>query len=167
MKLELNDFEYNDLVEDILANKEFRKLENFIHHKTDRLEHSKRVSLYSYKICKMLKLDYVSAARGGLLHDFFFDKYQGKSSTSLMKNHPKIALRNAKKYFKINKIEANIIESHMYPLNIRCKPKYAESYVVSTIDKISCLYEKSIGYTNEICFKVGKRAIYMFLFLFS
>lgn len=70
MKLELNDFEYNDLVEDILANKEFRKLENFIHHKTDRLEHSKRVSLYSYKICKMLKLDYVSAARGGLLHDF-------------------------------------------------------------------------------------------------
>ena len=167
MKLEISDYEYNNIVSDILRNKEFKKLENYTHHKTSRLKHSKRVSLYSYKICKLLKLDYVSAARGGLLHDFFFNKYKENKARTLMKDHPKIALKNAKKHFKINKIEANIIESHMYPLNIKCKPRYAESFIVSTVDKMSCLYEKSVGYTNEICVRVGKTAIYMFLFLFS
>ena len=167
MKLEIDNFEYDEIIKDILKNKEFKKLENYTHHKTTRLEHSKRVSIYSYKICKKLNLDFISAARGGMLHDFFYNKYDIKNSARLMKNHPKIALKNAKKHFIINKKEENIIESHMYPLNIKCKPKYPESLVVSIVDKIVCIYEKTLGFTTEFNFKIGKMAIFIFSYIFS
>ena len=64
--------DYTILVEDILENEEFNKLDTIEHHGTSRLKHSKRVSYYSYKVCKSLHLDYIAAARAGLLHDFFF-----------------------------------------------------------------------------------------------
>lgn len=166
MKLDIDNYEYNKIVEDILNNKEFKKIEAFEHHRTNRLEHSKRVSLYSYKICKKLNLDYVSASRGGLLHDFFTNKYQKENACKLMKEHPLIASRNAIKYFDLNDKEINIIESHMFPLNIQIKPKSIESYIVSTVDKFSCLYEKLAGTIKEINFKLGETAIYLFLLLF-
>lgn len=166
MKLDIDNYEYKEIVEDILNNREFKKIEAFPHHKTNRLEHSKRVSLYSYKICKKLNLDYVSASRGGLLHDFFTNKYKKENTCKLMKDHPLIASRNATKHFKLNDKEINIIESHMFPLNIKIKPKSIESYIVSIVDKFSCLYEKSAGTIKEINFKVGEKTIYLFLLLF-
>ena len=36
-----------------------------------RFDHSMKVSYYSYKVAKLLHLDYRQTARGGLLHDFF------------------------------------------------------------------------------------------------
>ena len=63
--------------------------------------------------------------------------------------------------------EKNIIESHMFPLNIKAKPKYIESIIISIVDKIACIYEKAVGYTSEFNFKVGKATIYMLLFLNS
>ena len=65
----------------------------------------------------------MSAARGGLLHDFFTNSYKDSKKGNLMKNHPKIASNNATKHFNINDKEKNIIESHMFPLNIKAKPK--------------------------------------------
>ena len=69
--------------------------------------------------------------------------------------------------FNINDKEKNIIESHMFPLNIKAKPKYIESIIISIVDKIACIYEKAVGYTSEFNFKVGKATIYMLLFLNS
>lgn len=167
MKIDYDNYEYNLLVDDILENKEFKKLEEYVHHKTTRLEHSKRVSFYAYKICKKMNLDYISAARGGLLHDFFFDKYTLKNTKSLIGSHPKKALETATGYFELNDKEANIIESHMFPINMKNKPKYKESIIVSLVDKIACVYEKSVGYKSAFNFKMGSTFIYMFLFLFS
>lgn len=167
MKIVIDDYEYNYLVEDILKNRKFKKLEDCPHHKTNRLEHSKRVSLNAYKICKKLNLDYVSAARAGLLHDFFTNNYKEEKAGKLMKEHPIIASYNSKKYFKLNQKELNIIESHMFPLNVKVKPKYIESYIVSMIDKIACVYEKIVGYSSELNFKLGEKTIYLFLLMFS
>lgn len=165
MKFEINEEEYQNIVSDILSNKEFQKLENCPHHKTSRLDHSKRVSLTSYKICKKLNLDYVSASRAGLLHDFFINKYTEEKKTKLIREHPKIAVINSKKYFKLNKKEINIIESHMFPLNFKIKPKYAESFIVSVVDKISCIHEKLVGNIKSLNFKLYRKAIYIFISL--
>ena len=40
----MNKEEYNIIIKDILSNNKVLELDNHIHHKTTRLEHSKRVS---------------------------------------------------------------------------------------------------------------------------
>ena len=134
--------DYDILVEDILNNDDFQCLNCIEHHGTSRMKHSKRVSYYSYLICKKLHLDYVSAARAGLLHDFFLsenDRTKRERFLSVF-THPKKALNNTTKHFDVNFIEQNIIVSHMFPLNIML-PKYMESWIVSFVDKVVGTYE--------------------------
>ena len=50
MKIDFDNYEYKEIVKDILNNREFKKIELCPHHKINRLVHSKRVSYYSYKI---------------------------------------------------------------------------------------------------------------------
>lgn len=133
--------EYYQLVAHILNSHVFRKLNEIPHHGTTRLNHSIKVSYYSYLISKKLKLDYKICAISGLLHDFYLQK-ESKNLIKFLKfqkKHPKIAIENAKKYFNINKKEENIIGTHMFPLT---KPsKYKEGWIVSAIDKIIGAYE--------------------------
>lgn len=161
MKTGNDDLEYMKIVNEILKNREFNKLKDFTHHKTTRLEHSKRVAYLSYRICKKFNLDYISAARGAMLHDFFLNKYTAKNTNKLIRNHPKIASTNAKKHFKLSRKEINIIESHMFPMTVKVKPKYKESYIVAISDKIVWGYEKIIRYYKNISFELGKSFIYL------
>lgn len=165
MHIDFDNYEYNEIVKDILNNREFKKLEGYSHHSTNRLDHSMRVSFYSYKMCKKLGLDYVSAARGGLLHDFFLNTYQKNSRNSLLINHPKLALYNSKKHFKLNEVEIDIIKSHMFPVNVKIIPKYNESFVITFIDKLACVYERIIGCKGSINYRLYKTFIYLFLLL--
>lgn len=138
----MTDENYDILIEDILKNKEFIKLQNIEHHGTSRLKHSKRVSYYSYKICKRLHIDYISAARAGLLHDFFISPQERKKLERIKSvfTHPKKALETANEHFELNDLEQNIIISHMFPLYITL-PKYLESWIVSIVDKLVGSYE--------------------------
>ena len=163
MHIDLNNYEYKCIVNDILSNREFKKLDGYKHHSTNRLDHSMRVSFYSYKICKSLGLDYKSAARGGLLHDFFLNSYDGIGKKDLLLSHPLIALYNANKHFTLNDKEIDIIKSHMFPINIKIRPKYKESYIITLVDKLACVYERFIGCKVMTEFNVGKIMIYMFL----
>lgn len=163
MHIDLDNYEYKCIVNDILSNREFKKLENYKHHSTNRLEHSKRVSFYAYKMCKNLGLDYKSAARGGLLHDFFLNSYDESGKKDLLLSHPLIALYNANKHFVLNDTEKDIIRSHMFPVNIKIKPKYKESYVITLVDKVSCIYERFMDCKDKTEFNVGKVIIYIML----
>ena len=110
---------------------------NISHHSNiTRLEHSLHVSYYSYLACRRLGLDYRSAARGGLLHDFYFyDSHVTKPEKGYhCLCHPKIALENATKYFDLNDMEKDIIVKHMWPVTMT-PPKYKESLLVTFIDK--------------------------------
>lgn len=137
-----SDMYYIELVKDILDNEEFNKTKYIEHHGTTRFNHSYRVSYYSYKISKYLRLDYKEVARAGLLHDFFLSDIERTTKDRFLSTftHSKYAVINAQKYFKLSNKEIDIIKSHMFPLYISI-PKYAESWIVSIVDKIVGSFE--------------------------
>ena len=154
--------EYKEIVGDILYNEVIVKMKNYLHHHyTNRYSHSLGVSYFSYRICKKLKWDYVSAARAGMLHDLF----SPEDVRSLLV-HPKIALSNAKKIYEINKKEEDIILKHMWPLTIAF-PKYKESYVVTLIDKCCSFVEAVLPVVNKLNLKKAYRYSYIFLCCFA
>ena len=150
------DQEYLFIIDNIMENEEFKKIENIKHHNTTRLDHSMKVSYYSYKIAKTLKLDYKEVARGGLLHDFYTDEISEctkiKDKIKLFSTqHPKDAVNNATTYFDLSEKEINIIESHMFPVDYRI-PKYAESWIVSFVDKILSIGEFSKKFSYKLSY---------------
>lgn len=145
IKDHLRDKEYYNIVKDIVDNKEFLKLSNIIHHECNRFDHSIRVSYWSYKVSKMIKLDYKKIARAALLHDFFLEEthYSDyKTRINTMLKHPTYALENAKKYYQLSELEEDIILTHMFPIVPRL-PKYFESWMVDLVDDIVAVYEKT------------------------
>lgn len=140
--MEIQDAKYLELVKNILSNEEFNKLKDIEHHGTTRFSHSLRVSYFSYQVAKKLHLDYQEVARAGLLHDFFLSSPDRTLKERFLSTfiHPKYAVLNSCKYFNLTEKEKNIIESHMFPLYISL-PKYAESWIVSSIDKVVGTYE--------------------------
>ena len=132
---------YEEITKDIMANRKFQRIAQEKHHGLTRMEHSVRVAKYVYKISKNLNLDYVSATRGALLHDFFLTKeYLNTKGLACGVVHPYIALANANQYFELNEIEKNAIEAHMFPLNTTL-PKYKESWILTAVDKGVAIYE--------------------------
>ncbi len=139
----LNDSEYLNIVSPILNSSEFKKRKKWTHHENVSLyEHLLIVSYISYKICKEKKWNYRDAAIGGLLHDFYYRPWQENilEKKSFFKQHgfvhAKEAMYNSYRVFPqfMNKRIANIIERHMFPLNI-IPPRYKEGWVVTYVDK--------------------------------
>ena len=134
-----SDIEYFNIVDDILDNDKFKKTNDCKHHGLTRMEHSIKVSYYSYKISKKLKLDYKATARAGLLHDFFINEdIEQKNISAFI--HPYKSLDNSKQYFYLSEKEEDIIISHMFPILPHKIPKYLESWLVSLTDKIAIAY---------------------------
>ncbi len=147
------DRKYLSIVNDILEHKEFLKLKDILHHGMDRYDHCVRVSYYSYKVAKILHLDYEETARGALLHDFFFDDNESigykKERAEILVNHPKYALENAKKYFVLSEKEEDMILTHMFPV-APMVPKYMESWIVDMVDDLVSVYEKGFSLRKEL-----------------
>lgn len=147
-----NDKEYLVLVSDILDNTEFKKLSNYMHHNSNRFQHSLNVSYHSYKISKKLNLDYEKITRAALLHDFFFvDNCSLKRSNKIVTlfSHPRQALDNSLKYYDLSDMEKNIIASHMFPFGFDL-PKYKESVLVDLIDDYVSICEATYAKKNEL-----------------
>jgi len=156
----IKDQKYLFIINHILENDEFKKMDNIKHHNTTRLNHSLKVSYYSYKIAKSLRLDYEDVARGGLLHDFYINEIRNcdkvKDKILLFSTrHPNEALINASNNFELSEKEINIIKSHMFPVDYRI-PKYAESWIVSLVDKVLSFgeFSKRFGYKLSYLFNL-------------
>ena len=152
MKKYYEDKKYLSIVDDILEHSEFKKLGNYIHHGGTRLDHCIRVSYHSYKVCKFFHLNSKSAARAGLLHDFFFIDNLSldiKTRLKVLVDHPKYACNNAKKCFKISKLEEDIILSHMFPVGIRV-PRRLESWIVNLVDDFDAINERIINWIKQL-----------------
>ena len=132
---------FTSISDEIIKKDKFQSLKNDPHHGITRYDHVMRVAKSTYRVSKTLKLDYISATRGALLHDYFNDR-DYKTTKGLKKGsmHPVIALNNARREFSLNNKEENIIVSHMFPLG-DTKPNCKESWLVTSIDKIVALYE--------------------------
>ncbi len=139
--------EYNTCVDDLISHPMIQSMEQFRHHKnTSCLEHSLNVSYISFVLCKALRWDYKSAARGGLLHDMFLYDWR---TTTLNEGrhgfvHPKIALDNVSVIADTNNVEKDIILKHMFPLTWR-PPAYRESLLVCLVDKY-CALQEGLGF---------------------
>ena len=142
----MSDFEYIDIVRDIINNEEFLKLKFYRHHDNTRLDHCLKVSYNAYKLAKKFNLDYKAAARAGLLHDFFYGdlRYINVIERKYMLNaHPYFAYYNASKIFKLNEKEKNMILSHMFPISYEV-PRYKESILLDLVDDLEALKEVGI-----------------------
>ena len=159
------DFEYKYIVKDIMDNAEFSELSNIAHHGKTRMDHSIKVSYYSYKVSKFLKLDYKETARAGLLHDFYLDRTKDykkvKDKVKLFSiGHPKDAVENASKLFELSDKEKDIIRTHMFPIDFKI-PKYLESWVVNVVDTGVSIYE----FTRKFSYQLST-ALNIWLLLF-
>lgn len=136
-----NDVSFDNIANSIIKTNKFNELKNESHHGLTRYMHVMRVSKFTYKITKFLKLDYISATRAALLHDYYTGHdLEDISEPKKLNEHPRVACNNAKKDFILNKKEINAIEAHMFPLG-KSLPKYKESWVLSAVDKSVAAYE--------------------------
>lgn len=159
------DSEYKRIVKNILDNEEFNKTKTIEHHGVNRFDHSVSVSYYSYKVAKALHLDYVGAARGGLLHDFFISPEERSQKERIISTfvHPKEALDTAKAQFELTVKEEDMIRSHMFPVNISV-PKYMESWIVSFVDKAVAINEVSYKFKFKVRYAYNILLLFMLSF---
>lgn len=148
--------EYLACVSEIIEHEDVRSMKRYNQHRgVDCLKHSLNVSIFSYLICRKLGLDYRSAARGGLLHDFFlYDWHVGNPHGGLHAfRHPKTASINADKAFQLNQRERDVIKKHMWPLTLSL-PKYPETFVVVLVDKFFCIREVFKSGNHQVMKKI-------------
>ncbi len=135
---------------DILKSENYRKMRDFIQHgNVSVLRHCVRVANASLKIERFLKklhinMDEKALVRGALLHDYFLYDWHNKEARPHGLHgftHPKTALKNASRDYKVSEREKKIIRQHMFPLTITKIPTCRESWVVSMADKWCSLVE--------------------------
>lgn len=143
------DGEFHRIVKPLLEGSSFEKTKTIAHHGITRYEHSMRVAYFSYKITKILKLDYKETAEAALLHDFFLDEVKDKNQVVKLRQHPKYALENAKKYFELSEKQEDIIKTHMFPITFT-PPKYLESWIVDLVDDVASIYERATTIKKEV-----------------
>jgi len=149
-------------IDSLLESEQVRQLDDFRQHYCfSRLQHSIDVAYYSFFLSKLFGWDSKSAARAGLLHDMFLydchdDTYKVKRH---LRQHPRIALENARGICELNKIEEDIIKKHMWLITMR-PPRYKESYIVTFVDKYCALRELLISATRKCGEKLAVRQNY-------
>ena len=129
-----------ECIEDLARHPVVLRMKLYPHHgSTNCYQHCMNVAYYNYKICTFMHLDAVSAARAGMLHDLFLydwhthakktgDRFHGLT-------HPKTAYKNACKFWELNRVEKDIILTHMWPLNFFRFPKTKEGWITVLTDK--------------------------------
>ena len=145
VKVDINVQEFKEIIKDITENASVLSLKEHLQHmKGSRYMHCYEVAYYTYVVTKRLGLDYISATRGAMLHDFYFYDWRNKGVEGQKRfhlyRHPRIALNNARQNFELNELEKDIILKHMWPLTIRF-PRYRESYIVTFVDKYCAMKE--------------------------
>lgn len=139
-KREALKLEFYRAIQDIAEHPVVLRMKLYPHHgNSNCYEHCMHVAYYNFHICKLLGRDARSAARAGMLHDLFLydwhkhaartgDKFHGLT-------HPKVALKNADKFFDLNKTEKDIILNHMWPVTVLNYPRTLEGFITTCTDK--------------------------------
>lgn len=161
--------EFKEIIKDITENSNVTALKDHIQHiNSSRYAHCEEVALYTFLICKKLKLDYISATRGAMLHDFYFYNWRNKHVEGQKKfhlfRHPRIALENALDIFDLNDMEKDIIIKHMWPVTIEF-PKSIEGFILTFVDKYCALSESLDILKSRLFTKKAIRYTYAFMSL--
>ncbi len=164
-----DNIEFVKIISELINNPTVQKMKNFRqHYNSSCFEHCLEVSYISYIICKKLGLDYVSAARAGLLHDLFLYDWRHSRKKLQLEGwhafiHPKIALKNAEQLCTLNEKEKDIIVKHMWPVTFLDFPKYKETFIITLVDKYSALKSSKDYYSKALTKNKIFRYAYVFL----
>lgn len=160
--------EFISIIKDLIENPTVKQMKNFNQHAgTSCYQHCMQVAYYTYLVCKHLRLDYVSATRGAMLHDLFLYDWHTHLTTDKKWTHqhafwhPKIALKNATEIFNLNAIEQDVILNHMWPVTIKV-PLFAETIVVTFADKFSACKE-TFYYLRKL---LHTKKVYKYAYIF-
>ena len=152
----LKDEEYLSLIRDLLRQPKVIQMRQYRqHHNVNCFDHCLFVSYNTYLICKKNNLDYVSAARAGMLHDLFLYDWRKRENGRKGHHaftHPKEALRQALTITDLNDKEQDIIKNHMWPVTPKF-PKYKETYIITLVDKYFAVAEAFINVEKEFVIK--------------
>ena len=114
------------------------------HGRTSVYEHSLNVAHMALRLARRLpfRIDEDALVRGALLHDYFlYDWHIPEPGRPLHGfYHPKAALQNAARDFRLTHRERDIIRHHMFPLTLR-PPTTIEGILVCLSDKLCALKE--------------------------
>ena len=128
-------------------------------------DHCLFVAYVGFTLCRIFGLDYRAAARAGLLHDLYLQKWEetdvGRFRRLVI--HPQLALENARA-FGLSPMEEDIIGKHMWPLTI-IPPTCREAWIVNSADTFISLMEtiasrKRFGKMKEYWVHRPLRAMY-------
>lgn len=138
--------EFFEEIRDIAKHPVVKHMKKYTHHgKTTCYRHCLNVAYYNYWLCRLLRLDARSAARAGMLHDLFlYDWHTHAARTGDHFHgltHPGAAYRNARRNFRLNKTEKDIIINHMWPVTFYRMPKTKEGWLTTFTDKYCGAFE--------------------------
>lgn len=121
-------------------------------HSLSVAERCVKIALF-FSIC----VDMRSLVRGALLHDYFLYDWHIPDKAHRLHGflHPRTAYQNAKRDFVINRIEENMIRSHMFPMVLPV-PRYRESVILCLADKICATQETVNGFLRDKSFRNGE-----------
>lgn len=140
------DEEFIKIIKELLVVDQVQEMMNYIQHgKTSTFTHCLIVAYLCYQ-CSLrtpFHYDTKSLIRGAMLHDFYLYDWHIPDKSHRLHGyyHAGFALKNARKHFKLNRIEEEIIEKHMWPLNISKLPFSKEAILVCGVDKYVSLAE--------------------------
>lgn len=136
---------FHRLLKDVAEHTDLLQMDSFLQHgDTSTLWHSIAVAYYSFLIARRLKLScrWKSLVAGALLHDYFLYDWHIPAPDHRLHGftHPKAALKNACRDWKVDKIQKSIIAHHMFPLT-PIPPHCREGILVCLVDKWCSLAE--------------------------
>ncbi|NLX92943.1 MAG: HD domain-containing protein [Clostridiales bacterium] len=148
----MEDRQFMDCIADLFNTPEIQGLEKFEQHLLiNRLQHITSVSYLSFRICRKLRWDWHTAARGGILHDLFYYDWRENDRSHRPHGylHPGFALKNARELCgALDRKTENIIIRHMWPLT-PIPPRYKEAFIVSLADKYCASRELYVSLSKK------------------
>ena len=143
----MEDKEYIAIVSDLLKQEKVLQMKQYRqHYNVSCFDHCLFVSYNTYLICKKYNLDYISAARAGLLHDLFLYDWRKRENGRKRFHafrHGKLAYEQATTFIDLNDKEKDMIIKHMWPVT-PAFPKYKETFVIIYVDKYFAIAEAYI-----------------------
>ena len=136
-----------NIYQSFLSNEKILRMKEIpMHRGSNCYEHTFKVAKRAIHHCEKSKKKNINlevVLIGAILHDYYL--YDWRTDRSKIKTHAKqhelIAAENAIKDFSISKEIKEVIETHMWPINIKNYPKSREAKIVSVSDKLVALCE--------------------------
>ncbi len=125
-----------------------RQMKHYQQHTvSNTYDHVCHVARMSRKIQKKLHLTLSEdeLLRGAILHDYYLYDFRENPIGAYAHgtSHARLAVENADRDFQLTEKEKQIIQSHMWPLNLTRIPRCKEAWVVTAADKI-CAFEEMV-----------------------